>query len=79
MQLLLECGFVGILNVVIGSIVGFFIGRSMGMDLPVICKQWNKNHIMEISLFITGVLIHLLSEYSGINKWYCKAGNACKQ
>jgi len=77
MQLLLECGFVGLANVIIGSIVGFFIGKSMGVDLPAICKQWNKNHIMEICLFITGVLIHLVSEYSGINRWYCTGGNAC--
>lgn len=30
------------------------------------------------SLFITGVLVHLLFEVSGANKWYCKHGAACK-
>ena len=30
------------------------------------------------SFFVTGVIIHLLCEGTGINKWYCKNGNACK-
>jgi hypothetical protein len=30
-----------------------------------------------ISEFLTGFLIHYLSEYYGLNKWYCKNGNAC--
>jgi hypothetical protein len=29
-------------------------------------------------LFSTGILIHLLCEMSGVNKWYCTNGNACK-
>ena len=78
MRLLLEAGFVGILNVLVGALVGYILGRTMGVDLPSICKEWNKNHIMEISLFITGFMIHILCEYSGINKWYCTGGVACK-
>ena len=35
-------------------------------NLPKICKQWNKNHIMEISLFLTGFAIHILCETLGI-------------
>lgn len=79
MKLLIEAFIVGIATVVIGTIVGFIIGRSISVDLPKLCKEWNKNHIMEISLFFTGFILHLLCEYSGINRWYCKNGNACRR
>lgn len=29
-------------------------------------------------IFLVGVIIHLFCEFSGINRWYCKNGNACK-
>ena len=79
MKLLLEAVVVGIATVVVGSVVGFILGKLMGQDLPAECKKWNKNHIMELSLFITGFLIHVLCELVGVNKWYCKNGAACKK
>jgi hypothetical protein len=36
---------------------------------------WTKNFYM--TMFALGVFFHLLAEFSGINKWYCKNGNAC--
>ena len=76
-QLLLEAVVVGIITVIVGNIVGFIIGKSLSVDLPAVCKDWNKYYTMEISLFLTGFLIHLICEFSGINKWYCKNGFAC--
>ena len=32
MRLLLEAGFVGILNVLAGALVGYILGRTMGVD-----------------------------------------------
>ena len=29
-------------------------------------------------IFLVGASIHLFCEFTGINKWYCKNGNACK-
>lgn len=49
-----------ILLVVIGNIVGYFVGAALGVDLPPVCKKWNKNYIMEISLFITGFISYLV-------------------
>lgn len=36
---------------------------------------WKKN--MLVSMFITGAVFHLIAEFSGVNKWYCRNGNAC--
>jgi len=77
MRLLIEATVVGLMAVVIGSIVGFLIGKYFSANLPKICKQWNKNHVMEICLFFTGFFIHILCELFRVNKWYCKNGNAC--
>ena len=75
-----EAIVVGIATVIIGQFVGFTLSKLMNSERSVRseCKKWNKNHIMEWSLFFTGVLIHLLCEYFDVNKWYCKNGSACK-
>lgn len=77
-QLIIEAIIVGISVVFFGTILSFMLGRFLKVDLPPVCKNWNKNYAMEIILFATGVAAHLFYEYSGINKWYCKKGNACK-
>lgn len=79
LQLLLEATIVGILTIIIGSLVGYGISKFVSSDLPEVCKNWNKFYIMEITLFLTGFLIHLLCEAVGVNKWYCKNGFACKK
>tara|TARA_A100001015_G_C14332974_1_gene460062 strand:- start:47 stop:229 length:183 start_codon:yes stop_codon:yes gene_type:complete len=33
---------------------------------------------MYLRIFILGASIHLFCEFTGINRWYCKNGNACK-
>ena len=79
MNLIIEAFVIGVITVIVGSLVGFIIGTFFSSDLPKICKTWNKNHIMEICLFLTGFIIHLMCEFTGINKWYCKNGIACKK
>ena len=79
MKLLVEAVVVGIATVIIGTVVGFVMGKYFSSNLPKICKSWNKNHVMEICLFLTGFLLQLLCEFSGVNKWYCKNGNACSK
>jgi uncharacterized membrane protein required for colicin V production len=78
MQILKEAVVVGIATIAVGTIVGFIVGKYFSVDLPEECKKWNKNHVMEICLFFTGFFLHILCEYTGINKWYCTNGNACQ-
>ena len=42
-------------------------------------KMLNKkiNEHIYVVLFFSGFILHLLSEFLGINKWYCVNGNAC--
>ena len=79
MILIKEAIAVGFLTLVVGSVVAYVLGMMFGVDLPTVCKKWNKNHIMELSLFITGFLIHILCEFTGLNKWYCINGRACSK
>tara|TARA_Y100001935_G_scaffold241621_1_gene231225 strand:- start:494 stop:733 length:240 start_codon:yes stop_codon:yes gene_type:complete len=79
MKLLVEAIAVGVITVVVGTIAGLVVGKLFSSNLPKVCKKWNKNHVMEISLFLTGFLVHLLCEFTGINGWYCKNGRACKK
>jgi hypothetical protein len=79
MRLLIEAVIVGIVVTLIGTLSGYIVGKFNNIDLPSVCKKWNKNHIMEISLFITGFFTHLLFELLGLNGWYCKGGHACSR
>ena len=77
-SLLVAAIFVGVLVVIVGTAVGYVVGRFASVDLPAACKKWNKYHAMEISLFFTGFFVHIICEYVGLNRWYCKNGRACK-
>lgn len=75
--LLLEAIFVGIITLCVGYISSFIIAGMYKQNLPEECKSWNKNYVMEKSLFLTGFLVHLICESLKINKWYCLNGVAC--
>ncbi len=65
-----EATFVGILTALIGYVASALVKPHFKVDLPEICKSWNKKHLMEISLFATGFLLHIFLEFTGLNKSY---------
>jgi len=69
-RLLIEAGVVGILTLIIGK-----ISSQLVIDY---IKSYNVNpkYATEIIFIITGVLIHLFCEFTGINKWYTINGVA---
>ena len=72
-KLAIEAIIVGIGVVVIGSLISYFVGVWYPRpSLPSECSTYNKYHIMEFTLFLTGVLFHLLCEVTGLNIWYLK-------
>lgn len=78
-KLFIEAIMVGIIIMITGTGVTYLMGNSFSVELPPVCDDWNKNYVMEISLFLTGFLGHLLLEYFKVNKWYCINGTACQK
>ena len=39
---------------------------------PEECKKWNSTSIMEVTVFLSGLLFHVACEYSGLNAYYAK-------
>jgi hypothetical protein len=77
-QVLIEAFVVGLATVLVGVCVQELLKRT---TLKVKCTHkcdWNKNYIREISLFLTGFILHIAFEITGGNTWYCKSGSACK-
>lgn len=65
-----EATFVGILTALIGYVASAIVKPYFKVDLPEICKSWNKKYLMEMSLFVTGFLLHIFLEFTGMNKTY---------
>ena len=63
-KLLIEAILVGILTIFIFYIVN------------IILEYCNIKSIILIT-FLTGFTIHIICQFTGVNKWYCKNGLAC--
>lgn len=53
-------------------IVSFLLSKmtTLKPSLPEICATWNQNHVMEITLLISAITLHILFEYTGVNMAY---------
>ena len=49
----------GILVIIVGLIAGFFL-KGLVPVLPSTCKKWNINNVMEINLFLAGMISFLI-------------------
>ena len=68
-RLMMEAIAVGLLVVLLGYVVVYFM-ESMKLKM-------NRDKQMIIGFFMLGFLTHILCEFTGVNKWYCKNGHAC--
>ena len=52
----------------------------VGITLVIVFRLIHFINIEDINvkLFITGIIIHIIFELSGLNKIYCKNGVACE-
>ena len=41
-------------------------------SLSPVLNTYKDTYVVPIALFFTGILIHVLLEYIGLNKWYCE-------
>jgi xanthine/uracil permease len=71
-KVLLEAVLVGVGVVILGTIVSYGISMLNPVKLEKVCEGWNKYYVMELSLFLTGFLFHIIFEITGLNRMYCR-------
>jgi hypothetical protein len=75
-KIIYESIIVGIITSILGSIVIKGLAKVNSLEkndyIHNFVGKYKKTYMLEISLFFTGILIHLLLEYIGLNKWYCE-------
>ena len=76
-KILLEALSVGLATLLMGLVLHLLLGyHAKHADSP---KMKEEMIALSLTLFLTGFLLHVLFELSGLNLWYCKNGNACKK
>lgn len=69
-----ETFFIALSTMVVGLVISTLWMRATDGDWPECHIQYS----VAASLLLTGASVHILAQYFGINKWYCKNGIACK-
>jgi hypothetical protein len=62
--LLTESAIIGFITFVIGSII-------FNLSVNKTNKDKNKPYGINFAFFMTGVILHILLEIGGFNRWYC--------
>ena len=76
MNVLIESSCVGLSALLMGLALHVILGHhALHASSPNMKEEMIR---LSILLFLTGFSIHLVFEYIGLNKWYCKYGNASK-
>ena len=76
MSFVYEILAVGVGTAIIGFIISTFLMYIFSKKFSM--KKYHFWWQVVISYFLTGCLVHIICEYSGVNRWYCKHGSACK-
>ena len=73
--LIFESILIGTITSILGNLMLKILLKFNSVDdnnsLEHLLNQYKDTYIIQTSLFFTGILIHLLLEYIGLNKWYC--------
>ena len=60
-----------VLGVIIINILTKFNNYEKNSTLEITLNKFRKTYIIPISLFFTGMLIHILLEFMGLSTWQC--------
>ena len=66
-KLLVEALVVGVSTLLVGIVFYWLYGKLFG----------DKGYRVELTLFVTGVFLHLFFQATLVNRWYCYNGYAC--
>jgi hypothetical protein len=58
--------FMGLCAIIAGYLASMIVKPIFKVDLPEVCKQWNKKYLMEASLFMTGFILYFALKYFNI-------------
>jgi hypothetical protein len=50
----------GVLAIMVGYLAGYIVKITNVSHVPPECADWNREHVMEKSLFLTGFLVCLI-------------------
>lgn len=83
--LIFESILIGTITSILGNLMIKILSRFNSIDnnnsLEHVLNQYKDTYVIQTALFFTGIFIHLLLEYIGLNKWYCEKkciGDKCK-
>ena len=75
-KLIYETIIIGIITAILGHIIIRILSKYNKYDdnekINNFLIKYNKGYILELSMFLTGIFVHLLVEYIGLNNWYCQ-------
>lgn len=75
-KIILESLIIGVITLIIGNLVTNLLFKFKDVDdnesLDSTLVKYSNSYIFHIILFLTGVILHLLLEYVGLENWYCE-------
>jgi hypothetical protein len=78
MQLFIEAFLVGIILLIVSIPIMAAVRKLYPEDYAGCENLPNPSKTKYyVATLLIGILVHLICEFSGINNWYCKNGNAC--
>lgn len=75
-DLIVELIVIALMVMIIGLIISYIF---MYLQSPQETLNFQYWWVIALSFALTGIIVHLICEFSGLNTWYCKNGNACKK
>lgn len=75
-NLYFEALFIGIVVGLIGTPISYLAMKMERKNVNLPMYSWVR---IFFTFVVTGIVAHLLFEYTGLNKKYCKSGHACSK